>query len=198
MPGYDVQVLDESAGHEVERGTLGNIVVKLPLPPGCLPTLWHAAERLVQATQMSFPATTRRRMRAIAMPTAISSSWAAPTISSTLPDTAFRRAMEEVLASHKDVAECAVIGAADALKGELPVGFLVLKAGVTRNPAEVEKEVVDLVRERIGPVAAFEPAHTVARLPKTRSGRNPARHNEEDRRSNALQDAGDHRRSGLS
>jgi propionyl-CoA synthetase len=80
-------------------------------------------------------------------------------------------AMEEVLASHKDVAECAVIGAADALKGEVPVGFLVLKAGVNRDGAAIEKEVVDLVREKIGPVAAFKTAVIVPRLPKTRSGK---------------------------
>jgi propionyl-CoA synthetase len=80
-------------------------------------------------------------------------------------------AMEEVLASHKDVAECAVIGAADALKGEVPVGFIVLKAGVVRDKAVIEKEVVELVRDRIGPVAAFKRALTVARLPKTRSGK---------------------------
>jgi propionyl-CoA synthetase len=79
--------------------------------------------------------------------------------------------MEEVLASHKDVAECAVIGAADAVKGEVPIGFLVLKAGVNRDGAVIEQEVVDLVRERIGPVAAFKAAVTVARLPKTRSGK---------------------------
>jgi propionyl-CoA synthetase len=80
-------------------------------------------------------------------------------------------AMEEVLTSHKDVAECAVIGAADALKGEVPIGFLVLKAGVNRDRAAIEKEVVDLVRERIGPVATFKTAVIVARLPKTRSGK---------------------------
>jgi propionyl-CoA synthetase len=79
--------------------------------------------------------------------------------------------MEEVLASHQDVAECAVIGAADTLKGEVPIGFLVLKAGVNRDGAEVEKEVIALVRDRIGPVAAFKTAVTVARLPKTRSGK---------------------------
>ena len=80
-------------------------------------------------------------------------------------------AMEEVLASHQDVAECAVIGAADSLKGELPVGFIVLKSGVTRDAATIEKEVIDLVRQRIGPVAAFKTAHAVMRLPKTRSGK---------------------------
>jgi propionyl-CoA synthetase len=79
--------------------------------------------------------------------------------------------MEEILASHPDVAECAVLGIKDAIKGEVPCGFLVLKAGVTRSPIEIEKEIVKLVRDKLGPVAAFKLAITVGRLPKTRSGK---------------------------
>ena len=171
MPGYDVQVLDD-AGHEVERGTLGNIVVKLPLPPGCLPTLWHAAERFGPSYTDEFPGYYKTADAGYCDADGyLFIMGRTDDIINVAGHRLSTGAMEEVLASHKDVAECAVIGAADALKGELPVGFLVLKAGVTRNPAEVEKEVVDLVRERIGPVAAFKTAHTVARLPKTRSGK---------------------------
>ncbi len=102
--------------------------------------------------------------------------------------------MEEVLASHPDVAECAVLGIKDQLKGEVPCGFLVLKAGVAKAPAEVEKDVVALVRDRIGPVAAFKLAITVGRLPKTRFGQDPARHHEEDCRRRRLEHARHHRR----
>ena len=103
--------------------------------------------------------------------------------------------MEEVVAKHKDVAECAVVGVADEMKGQIPAGFIVLNAGVNRPTAEIESEVVKLVRDEIGPVAAFKTVMTVKRLPKTRSG-NPARHHALDRRRRGLEDAGHHRRSG--
>ena len=104
--------------------------------------------------------------------------------------------MEEVLSSHQDVAECAVIGIKDELKGEVPCGFIVLKAGVNRPPTEIEKEIVALVREKIGPVAAFKIAVTVGAAAEDALGQDPARHHEEDRRRRRLVDAGDDRRSG--
>ena len=101
--------------------------------------------------------------------------------------------MEEILASHPDVAECAVLGIKDAIKGEVPCGFLVLKAGVTRSPAEIEKEIVALVREKLGPVAAFKLAITVGAPAEDALGKDPARHHQEDRRRRPLDHAGHHR-----
>jgi len=171
MPGYDVQVLDDG-GHEVEAGKLGNIVVKLPLPPSCLPTLWHADDRFRASYLDEFPGyykTADAGYRDEDGYIFIMSR--TDDIINVAGHRLATGAMEDVLASHKDVAECAVIGAFDTLKGEVPIGFLVIKSGVERDRADIEKEVVDLVRERIGPVAAFKTALTVSRLPKTRSGK---------------------------
>lgn len=171
MPGYDVQVLDD-AGHPVAAGTLGNIVVKLPLPPACLVGLWNADDRFGPSYTDEFPGYYRTSDAGF-----IDAEGYMFVMGRTddIINVAGHRlstgAMEEVLASHPDVAECAVIGRADNLKGEVPVGFLVLKAGVLREPATIEQETVALVRDRIGPVAAFKTALTVARLPKTRSGK---------------------------
>jgi propionyl-CoA synthetase len=171
MPGYDVRVLDD-AGHPVKRGELGNIVVKLPLPPACLPTLWNADQRFRDAYVTEFPGYYKTADAGI-----IDEDGYIYIMSRTddIINVAGHRlstgAMEEVLASHPDVAECAVIGVADSIKGQVPLGFLVLKAGVKRPPAEIEAEVVKLVREKIGPVAAFKTATVVKRLPKTRSGK---------------------------
>ena len=172
MPGYDVRIVDEAC-KPVPAGKMGSIVIKLPLPPACLPTLWQNDDaHCAKATSPNFPATTRPPTPASRTRTATSSSWAAPTTSSTSPAIASRpAAWRRCSPRHPDVAECAVIGIADALKGEVPCGFVVLKAGVTRDAAEIEKEIVALVREKIGPVAAFKLAITVARLPKTRSGK---------------------------
>jgi propionyl-CoA synthetase len=171
MPGYDIQVLDDS-GHPVETGKLGNIVVKLPLPPSCLPTLWHADDRFRASYLDEFPGyykTSDAGYRDEDDYIFIMSR--TDDIINVAGHRLATGAMEEVLASHKDVAECAVIGAFDTVKGEVPVGFLVVKSGVERDRAAIEKEVVELVRERIGPVAAFKTALTVSRLPKTRSGK---------------------------
>ncbi len=171
MPGYDIHIVDKD-GHDVENGKLGNIVVKLPLPPGCLPTLWNADDRFGPSYTDAFPgyyATADAGYRDADGYLFIMGR--TDDIINVAGHRLSTGAMEEVLSSHKDVAECAVIGAADALKGELPVGFIVLKAGVARDPKEIEREVVALVRERIGPVAAFKTAYVVARLPKTRSGK---------------------------
>jgi propionyl-CoA synthetase len=171
MPGYDVQVLDD-AGHAVEDGKLGNIVVKLPLPPSCLPTLWNADERFRAGYLDEFPGYYRTSDAGYRDADGyIFVMGRTDDVINVAGHRLATGAMEEVLASHKDVAECAVVGAFDELKGEVPVGFLVVKAGVVRDTAQIEKEIVDLVRERIGPVAAFKTALTVPRLPKTRSGK---------------------------
>ena len=171
MPGYDIHVLDESRG-EVEPGKIGAIVVKLPLPPGCLPTLWQNDARFRESYLAEFPGYYQTADAGF-----IDEDGYVYIMARTddIINVAGHRlstgGMEEVLASHPDVAECAVIGIADALKGQIPAGFLVLNAGVERDVGEIEKEVVALVREKIGPVAAFKLAITVGRLPKTRSGK---------------------------
>ena len=171
MPGYDVHVLDDG-GHPVADGRLGNIAIKLPLPPGCLPTLWDADARFGPSYLAEFPGYYKTADAGYRDADGyLFIMGRTDDIINIAGHRLSTGAMEEVLASHKDVAECAVIGAADALKGEVPVGFLVLKAGVDRDGAAIEKEVVELVRERIGPVAAFKTAVIVPRLPKTRSGK---------------------------
>jgi propionyl-CoA synthetase len=171
MPGYDIHVLDESHG-EVEPGKIGAIVVKLPLPPGCLPTLWQNDARFRESYLSEFPGYYQTADAGF-----IDEDGYVYIMARTddIINVAGHRlstgGMEEVLASHPDVAECAVIGIADALKGQIPAGFLVLNAGVERDVGEIEQEVVALVREKIGPVAAFKLAITVGRLPKTRSGK---------------------------
>ena len=171
MPGYAMEVLSD-AGHPVEAGKLGNVVVKLPLPPGCLPTLWNADKRFRGAYLDEFPGYYKTADAGF-----IDAEGYLFVMARTddIINVAGHRlstgAMEEVLAEHPDVAECAVVGIADAMKGQAPVGFLVLNAGVNRPPEEIEKETIALVRDRIGPVAAFRTALIVKRLPKTRSGK---------------------------
>jgi propionyl-CoA synthetase len=171
MPGYDVRVLDEQC-HEVPAGKMGSIVIKLPLPPGCLPTLWQADDRFKESYLTEFPG--HYKTADAGFKDEDGSLYIMGRTDDIINVAGHRLStggMEEVLSAHKDVAECAVIGIADPLKGEIPCGFLVLKAGVIRPIAEVEQECVALVREKIGPVAAFKLAITVARLPKTRSGK---------------------------
>jgi propionyl-CoA synthetase len=171
MPGYGLCVLDD-AGHEVPAGTLGNIVVKLPLPPGCLPTLWNADQRFRESYLEEFPGyykTADAGYRDEDGYVFVMSR------TDDIVNVAGHRlstgAMEEVLSAHPDVAECAVIGVADQVKGQVPCGFVVLKAGKTREQTELQAECAIQVREAIGPVAAFRTVHIVARLPKTRSGK---------------------------
>jgi propionyl-CoA synthetase len=171
MPGYDVRVLDDE-GHELPPGKLGAICIKLPLPPSCLPTLWNADERFVQSYLSRYPG------YYLTGDAGFKDEDGYLFIMSRIDDVinvAGHRlstgAMEEVLASHPAVAECAVIGVADELKGELPLGLVVLKAGVDRPHAEIERELVQKVRDEIGPVAAFKLVTVVKRLPKTRSGK---------------------------
>jgi len=171
MPGYDVRIVGEQ-GREVAPGTMGSIVLKLPLPPGCLPTLWQADERFRESYLAEFPG--YYKTADAGFKDADGYLYVMGRTDDIINVAGHRLStggMEEVLAGHKDVAECAVIGIRDALKGEVPAGFLVLKAGVNRPATEIEQECVGLVREKIGPVAAFKLAITVARLPKTRSGK---------------------------
>lgn len=171
VPGYDVRVLDE-AGREVAPGTTGSLAIRLPLPPGCLPTLWQDDEGFVRSYLRRFPGYYETADAGYVDEDGY--LWIMGRTDDVINVAGHRLstgAMEEVLASHPDVAECAVIGAGDALKGQVPVGLLVLKAGVSRDPAAIEAEVVAAVRERIGPVASFKKACVVARLPKTRSGK---------------------------
>ena len=171
MPGYDVRIVDEQC-REVPRGKMGSIVVKLPLPPSCLPTLWQQDERFRESYLAEFPGHYKTADAGYQDEDGyLFIMGRTDDIINVAGHRLSTGGMEEVLAGHKDVAECAVIGIADALKGEVPCGFVVLKAGVNRDPSEVEKEIVALVREKIGPVAAFRLAITVPRLPKTRSGK---------------------------
>jgi propionyl-CoA synthetase len=171
MPGYQVDVVDEAA-RPVPAGTMGSIVIKLPMPPACLPTLWQQDDRFHDAYLTEFPGYYKTSDAGYKDADGyVFVMGRTDDIINVAGHRLSTGGMEEVLASHPDVAECAVLGIKDQLKGEVPCGFLVLKAGVSKAPAEVEKDVVALVRERIGPVAAFKLAITVARLPKTRSGK---------------------------
>jgi propionyl-CoA synthetase len=171
MPGYDVQIVDEG-GKPVSPGKMGSIVVKLPLPPGCLPTLWQQDDRFKESYLDAFPGYYNTSDAGFVDEDGyLFIMGRTDDIINVAGHRLSTGGMEEVLASHPDVAECAVIGIKDALKGEQPCGFIVLKAGVNRLPTEIEKEIVALVRDKIGPVAAFKIAITVNRLPKTRSGK---------------------------
>ncbi len=170
-PGWDVRVVDENC-REVESGRIGALVIKLPLPPGTFPTLWNADERFVEAYLTEFPGFYKTADAGF-----IDDDGYVYVMSRTddIINVAGHRlstgGMEEVLSAHPDVAECAVIGVADELKGELPLGLLVLKFGVERDDAEIVKEAIQMIRDKIGPVAAFKIATVVQRLPKTRSGK---------------------------
>ena len=171
MPGYDIRVVDEAC-HEVAPGKMGSIVVKLPLPPGCLPTLWQADERMRESYLDEFPGYYKTADAGFKDDDGyIFVMGRTDDIINVAGHRLSTGGMEEVLASHPDVAECAVLGIEDELKGEVPCGFIVLKAGVNRAADRDREGIVALVREKIGPVAAFKIAITVARLPKTRSGK---------------------------
>ena len=170
-PGYDVHALDDR-GTPLPPGVAGNLAVRLPLPPGCAPTLWRDEQAYRRAYLDDFPGWYRTGDAGEV--DADGDVWVMGRTDDIINVAGHRLstgAMEEVLAAHPDVAECAVVGAADALKGQAPLGLVVLKAGVARPEADVARELVALVRERIGPVAAFKDARVVARLPKTRSGK---------------------------
>jgi len=171
MPGYDVQILDEG-GRPVADGELGAIAIKLPLPPGTLPTLWNAEDRFRKSYLTTFPG--YYETGDAGMKDKDGYLYIMARTDDVINVAGHRLStggMEEVLAGHPDVAECAVIGVADELKGQLPLGFLCLNKGCERPHDEIVAECVRLVRDRIGPVAAFKLAAVVDRLPKTRSGK---------------------------
>lgn len=171
MPGYDVQILDE-AGHPMKPGELGAIAVKLPLPPGTLPTLWNAEDRFVKSYLTTFPGYYETGDAGMIDEDGYLYIMArTDDVINVAGHRLSTGAMEEVLAGHPDVGECAVIGVTDALKGQLPMGFVCLNKGCDRPHEEIGKEIVKSVRETIGPVAAFKLVAVVDRLPKTRSGK---------------------------
>jgi propionyl-CoA synthetase len=171
VPGWDLQVVD-SNNTPLAPGEIGALVVKLPLPPGTLPTLWQNDKRFVESYLEEFPGYYKTADAGY-----IDEDGYAYVMARTddIINVAGHRlstgAMEEVLSDHPDVAECAVLGVEDKLKGQIPIGFLVLNAGVDREHSDIQKEVVQMVRDRIGPVAAFKTVTVVNRLPKTRSGK---------------------------
>jgi propionyl-CoA synthetase len=171
MPGYDVRVLDDN-GKDAPAGELGSIVIKLPMPPGCLPTLWRNDQRFISSYLTAFPGHYLTGDAGIKDENGY--LWIMSRTDDVINVAGHRLStgqMEEVLAGHPDVAECAVFGVNDAMKGQLPLGLIVLKAGVQREEKDIVSELVARVREQIGPVAAFKQAKIVARLPKTRSGK---------------------------
>jgi propionyl-CoA synthetase len=171
MPGYDVQILSED-GEQMPDGEMGNIVIKLPLPPSCLPTLWGNDQRFIDSYLSKYPG--YYLTGDAGYKDADGYLWIMSRTDDVINVAGHRLstgAIEEVLAGHADVAECAVIGVSDQLKGQMPLGLVVLKAGVERDDAEIIQELVQRVRDLIGPVAAFKMAHVVKRLPKTRSGK---------------------------
>ncbi len=171
-PGWNLNVLDPESREPVGSGDIGALVVKLPLPPGTLPTLWNNDERFIESYMGEFPGYYKTADAGY-----IDADGYAFVMARTddIINVAGHRlstgAMEEVLADHPDVAECAVLGVDDQLKGQVPIGFIVLNAGVDRDQGEIIKEVIQMVRDRIGPVASFKTATVVKRLPKTRSGK---------------------------
>lgn len=172
MPGYNLKILDASTGQEMPNGEQGVICVKLPLPPANLPTLWNNDQRFLESYVNPFPGHYLTGDGGYIDQDGY--VWVMGRVDDVINVAGHRLstgAMEEILSKHKDVAECAVIGAADSLKGQLPVGLCVLKAGVTRPEEEIINEVVQMVRAEIGAVASFKKAVVVKRLPKTRSGK---------------------------
>lgn len=171
MPGYDIRVFDDE-GHPVPPGTLGNIVCKLPLPPSGFPTLWNAPERFISSYLAEYPGYYATSDAGIIDEDGYVFIMArTDDIINVAGHRLSTGAMEEVIAQHPDIAECAVVGKADPLKGQMPLGFFVTNDGVDRDEFELERELVQLVRAKIGAVAAFKHALEVERLPKTRSGK---------------------------
>ena len=171
MPGYDVRILDD-AGHPMPAGELGAIAIKLPLPPGTLPTLWNATDRFQKSYLNTFPGFYETGDAGMIDEDGYLYIMArTDDVINVAGHRLSTGAMEEVLASHPDVAECAVIGVSDALKGQAPMGFVCLTNGVDRPHGEITAECVKMIRNQIGPVAAFKLALVVDRLPKTRSGK---------------------------
>mgnify|MGYP005726572963 FL=1 len=172
MPGYEIHILDEG-GHEVGApSTLGAVCIKLPLPPGCLPTLWGNDDRFRNSYLNHFPGYYETSDAGMIDEDGYLHIMArTDDIINVAGHRLSTGGMEEVLSGHQAVAECAVLGIADQLKGQIPLGLIVLKSGVTEAPEDIEKACVKLVREEIGAVAALKHILVVQRLPKTRSGK---------------------------
>jgi len=171
VPGYDVRIL-KSDGKEAKPNEMGDVVVKLPLPPGTFPTLWNADKRYKETYMSNYPGYYQTYDAGHIDEDGY--IWIMSRTDDIINVAGHRLstgAMEEVLAEHKDVAECAVLGIADKLKGQLPIGLLTLKAGVTKKHEDISKECIQMIREKVGPVAAFKTAIVIKRLPKTRSGK---------------------------
>jgi propionyl-CoA synthetase len=171
VPGYNVRIID-SLGKELGPKGEGLVVVKLPLPPGTLPTLWNADERFIESYMKIFPGNYFTSDGGYMDEDGyVYIMGRVDDVINVAGHRLSTGAMEEVVAQHQDIAECAVIGAHDPLKGQLPVGLVVLKYGVARDEADVKKELVQMMRNEIGPIACFREAVVVTRLPKTRSGK---------------------------
>jgi len=171
VPGYDLKILDKE-GKELEPGKMGDIVIKLPLPPGTFPTLWNADQRYKENYMSNYPGYYETYDAGHIDEDGY--VWIMSRTDDIINVAGHRLStgsIEEVLAEHKDVAECAVIGIADKLKGQIPIGLLALKVGVTKDKKDIISECVAMVREKVGPVASFKVALVVKRLPKTRSGK---------------------------
>jgi propionyl-CoA synthetase len=171
MPGFDVRIFDDH-GEELLPGATGNIVIRLPLPPGCLATLWNNDQDFVRTYLSEYKGYYLTGDAGFIDEDGY--LWIMGRTDDIINTAGHRLstgAMEEVISSHPDVAECAVTGVADEVKGEVPLGFIVLKSGITRNRTEIMQELVQMVRERIGPIASFKVVVIVKRLPKTRSGK---------------------------
>ncbi|NQY15609.1 MAG: propionyl-CoA synthetase [Henriciella sp.] len=171
IPGYEVQILND-AGETMPPGELGNICIKLPLPPGCLPTLWNKDDRFKGSYLSTFPGYYETADAGfIDQDGYISIMARTDDIINVAGHRLSTGGMEEIIAAHDDVAECAVIGIADKLKGQIPIGFVIVKDGAHNSVGDIESECVQLVREKLGAVAALKTVMQVERLPKTRSGK---------------------------
>ena len=172
MPGYDIEILEEETGKPLPAGELGSIAIRLPLPPGCLPSLWNGNERFVNSYLKAFPGFYETGDAGYKDEDGYLFIMArTDDVINVAGHRLSTGAIEEALASHPDIAECAVIGVHDALKGQLPLGLVCLNSGCDRPEEEIRKECVLQVRQQIGPVAAFSLVAVVDRLPKTRSGK---------------------------
>jgi propionyl-CoA synthetase len=170
-PGWDLRVLDDN-GQPMKRGEVGALVVRLPMPPGSFPTLWQAEQRFKEAYLTDYPGYYKTGDAGVIDEDGyVSVMTRVDDVINVAGHRLSTGQIEEVLASHDAVAECACVGIADEMKGQVPLGFLVLKSGVDRPDGEIVSEVVQMVRDRIGPVAFFKQALIVPRLPKTRSGK---------------------------
>ena len=172
MPGYDIEILEEESGRPLPAGELGSIAIRLPLPPGCLPTLWNSDERFVKSYMEAFPGYYETGDAGYKDEDGYLFIMArTDDVINVAGHRLSTGAIEEALAGHPDIAECAVIGVSDTLKGQLPLGLVCLNSDCYRSHEEIRRECVAQVRRQIGPVAAFSLVEVVDRLPKTRSGK---------------------------